>query len=153
MQRFQGGGTGNESRWGVEPLSPTANSVMPLGPVRITFSSCATVDGDAPVPVEYAVLDTASESPRVADHEVESSVWPIVHRLYVRMVLTLTGGGTSELLTVNQRDMLIDEFDVLIACVRGDGERKSCAAQGAAAATVAPAALESIAPESAVRLR
>jgi hypothetical protein len=153
MQRFQGGVTGNESRWGVEPLSHAANSVMPLGPVRVTFSSYPTLDGDAPVPVESGVLDTALESPRVGDHEVESSVWPIVHRLYVRTVLTLTGGGTSELLTVNQRDMLIDEFNVFIACVRGDGERKSCAAQGAAAATAAPAAIESIAPEPAVRLR
>jgi hypothetical protein len=47
----------------------------------------------------------------------------------------------------------IDEFEVFIACVRGDGERKSCAVQGAAAATVAPTAIESIAPEPAVRLR
>jgi hypothetical protein len=148
MQHFQVGVTGNESRWGVEPLSHAANSVMPLGPVRVTFSSCATADGDAHVPVEYAVLDIALERAQVGDHEVKSSVWPIVHRLHVRTVLALTGGGTSELLTVNQRDMLNDEFNEFIACVRGDGERKSRAAQGTAVA-----ALESIAPEPVARLR
>ena len=148
MQRFQGGGTGNESRWCVEPLSHAANSVMPQESVRDTFSSCATIDGDAPVRVEYAVLDIALERAQVGDHEVKSSVRPIVHRLHVRTFLTLTGGGTSELLTVNQRDMLNDEFDEFIACVRGDGERKSRAAQGTAVA-----ALESIAPEPVVRLR
>jgi hypothetical protein len=153
MQRFQGGGTGNESRWGIEPLSHAVNSVMTLGPVRDTFSSRATVDGDAPAPVEYVVLDTAFEGPRVGDHEVKSSLWPIVHRLHARTFPTLTGGGTSELLTVNQRDMLIDELDEFIACVRADGERKSCTAQDTAVATVTPAALESIAPEPAVRLR
>jgi hypothetical protein len=121
---------------------------MPLGPVRVTFSSCATADGDAHVPVEYAVLDIALERAQVGDHEVKSSVWPIVHRLHVRTVLALTGGGTSELLTVNQRDMLNDEFNEFIACVRGDGERKSRAAQGTAVA-----ALESIAPEPVARLR
>jgi predicted dehydrogenase len=153
MQRFQGGGKWNESRWGVKPLSHTANSVIPLGPVRDTFSSCATVDGDTPVPVEYAVLDTALESPRVRDYEVKSSVWPNVRRLHVRTFLTLTGGGPSELLTVDQRDMPVDEFDEFAACVRGDRERKAGAAERTAVSTVAAAALGSIAPEPTVRLR
>ena len=64
MQRFQGGGTGNESRWGVKPLSHAANSVIPLAPGQDTFSNCATADSDTPVPVEYAVPDTTLESPR-----------------------------------------------------------------------------------------
>ena len=153
MQRFQDCGTGNESRWGVKPLSHVANSVNLLGPVRDTFSSCATVDGDTAVSVEYAVLDTVLESPRVGGYELNSSVWANVHRLHVRAFLTLTGGEPSELLIVDQREMRIDEFNEFATCVRGDGESKASAAERSAASTVAAAALESIAPESAVRLR
>lgn len=152
MQRFRGDGTGNESRWGVEPPSH-ADPVVPLGQIRDTFSGCATADGDAPVPVEHVGLDTALECPRVGDHEVKSSLWSIAHRICERTFPFLTGGGESESLTVNQRDMLIDEFEEFFACARGDGERTSCAARRAAAARVAPASLESVAPEPAVRLR
>jgi hypothetical protein len=129
MQRIQDGGTGNESRWGVKPLSHAANSVNLLGPVRDTFSSCATVDGDTPVSLEYAVLDTALESPRVGGYELNSSFWTNMHRLHVSTFFTLTGGGPSELLIADQQEMLIDEFNEFAACVRGDDERKASAAK------------------------
>jgi hypothetical protein len=153
MQRFQGGGTANESRWGVKPISNVTNSAIPLAPVQDPFPNCATVDGDTPVPVEYAVLDIALGSPRVGDYEVKIPVFPNAHRLPVRTFPRLTVGGASELLRVDQRDMLIGEFDEFASCVRGDGDRKASAAEGTAAPTVVPAVLESDTSESALRLR
>jgi hypothetical protein len=76
-----------------------------------------------------------------------------MHRLHVSTFFTLTGGGPSELLIADQQEMLIDEFNEFAACVRGDDERKASAAKRTAVSTVAAAALESIAPEPAVRLR
>jgi predicted dehydrogenase len=136
-----------------------------LGPAVTVRGSMAHLAADAEVDdVAVAVLDHASGarsaiscsyvSPKTyrlrvygtdanLDYRTDMSIWPSAERMDAATTLTLERAGGDEPVPFDQRDMLVDELEEFVRCVRGRGRPETGAAEGIAALGVILGAVSS----------
>jgi predicted dehydrogenase len=95
--------------------------------VRMASGSLAAVTGSYVSPKTFAIRLTGTRA--VLDYRADFGVWPAAERMDGATALTLDGAPVA----FEERDMLAEELAEFAACVRGEAEPETGAAEGIAA--------------------